>query len=47
MTTVETEESENQSESDGCSGGSAGQGYARVCLWGCLKSGQGQRWSLG
>lgn len=44
---METEESENQSESDGCCGVSAGLGNSRVCLRGCLMSGQGQRWSLG
>lgn len=40
---VETEESENQSESGGCWGVFAGQANVRVCLRGCL----GERWSLG
>lgn len=42
-----TEESENQSESDGCWGVSAGQGSVRVCLRGCLSLGQELRRSLG
>lgn len=42
-----TEESENQSVSDGCWGVFAGQGSVRVCQQGCLRFGQELRRSLG